>query len=72
VQIADGNDNMKLFRPRNYPVLRGSALLIGDEQAFLWTAGYVARLDSYLGPETPNPLQRGDCALNTILRDVMG
>jgi hypothetical protein len=39
---------MKLFRPRNDPVLRGSALLIGDEQAFLWTAGYVARLDAEL------------------------
>jgi hypothetical protein len=76
VQIADAKDNMKLFRPRNYPVLRGSALLLDDDQAFLWTAGYVPRLDTYLGPETPNPLlirrQRGDCAFETILRDVMG
>jgi hypothetical protein len=42
----------------------------------LRTAGYVPRLDRYLGPETPNPLlirrQRGDCAFDTILRDVMG
>jgi hypothetical protein len=42
----------------------------------LRTAGYVPRLDTYLGPETPNPLlirrQRGDCAFDTILRDVMG
>ena len=76
VQIADGKDNMKLFRPHNYPILRGSALLLGDAQAFLWTAGYAPRLDTYLGPETPNPLlirrQRGDCAFDTILRDVMG
>jgi hypothetical protein len=76
VQIADARDNMKLFRPRNYPILRGSALLLADDQAFLWTAGYVPRLDTYLGPETPNPLlirrQRGDCAFETILRDVMG
>ena len=66
VQIADAKDNMKLFRPRNYPVLRGSALLLGDDQAFLWTAGYAPRLDTYLGPETPNPL------LVRRQRDVMG
>jgi hypothetical protein len=69
-------ENIKLFRPRNYPILRGSALLLDGDQAFLWTAGYVPRLDTYLGPETPNPLlirrQRGECAFGTILRDVMG
>lgn len=76
VQIADGKDNLKLFRPGKYPVVRGSALLLDDDQAFLWTAGYVPRLDTYLGPETPNPVlvrrQRGNCAFDTILRDVMG
>ena len=76
VQIADARDNMKLFRPGQYPVVRGTALLLDDKQAFLWTAGYVPRLDTYLGPETPNPvlvrLQRGACSFDTILRDVMG
>jgi len=76
VQIADAKDNLKLFRPGKYPVMRGSALVLDDGQAFLWTAGYVPRLDTYLGPETPNPLlvrrQRGECSFETILRDVMG
>jgi argonaute-like protein implicated in RNA metabolism and viral defense len=68
---------MKLFRPGNYPVVRGSALMLDeDKQAFLWTAGYAPRLDTYLGPETPNPvhirLQRGECSFRTILQDVMG
>ena len=76
VQIADAKDNMKLFRPGKYPVMRGSTLLLDDDAAFLWTAGYVPRLDTYLGPETPNPLlvrrQRGACHFDTILRDVMG
>jgi len=53
-----------------------NALRLDDDQAFLWTAGYVPRLDTYLGSETPNPLlvrqQQGDCAFDTILRDVMG
>jgi hypothetical protein len=76
VQIVDAKDNVKLFRPGNYPILRGSALLLDDDQAFLWTAGYVPRLDTYPGPETPNPLlirrQHGDCTFDTILRDAMG
>lgn len=75
VQIADTKDNLKLFRPGRYPILRGTALLLDDDQAFLWTAGYVPRLDTYLGPETPNPVlvrrQRGNCSFETILRDVM-
>jgi hypothetical protein len=32
VQTADAKDNMKLFRPRNYPILRGSALLLDDDR----------------------------------------
>jgi hypothetical protein len=76
VQIADAKDSLKLFRPGRYPIMRGSALMLADDQAFLWTAGYAPRLDTYLGPETPNPVlvrrQRGDCAFDTILRDVMG
>lgn len=76
VQIADAKDSLKLFRPGRYPIMRGSALILADDQAFLWTAGYAPRLDTYLGPETPNPVlvrrQRGDCAFDTILRDVMG
>lgn len=76
VQIADAKDNLKLFRPGKYPVVRGTALMLDDKQAFLWTSGYVPRLDTYLGPETPNPVlirrQRGECSFETILRDVMG
>lgn len=76
VQIADARDNLKLFRPGKYPVVRGSALLLDEKQAFLWTAGYVPRLDTYLGPETPNPILirrlRGECSFRIILRDVMG
>ena len=76
VQIADAKDNMKLFRQGHYPIVRGTACLLDNQQAFLWTAGYVPRLDTYLGPETPNPvlvrLQRGECSFDTILRDIMG
>jgi hypothetical protein len=75
VQIAKGGDRMKLFRPGPYPTIRGTAFRLNDRQAYLWTSGYVPRLDTYLGPETPNPLhvaiRYGDADLNTVLSDVM-
>ena len=76
VQIVDARENLKLFRPGRYPTIRGTALLISDNHAFLWTSGYVPRLDTYMGPETPNPLSirvvRGDCNLDVVLQDIMG
>ena len=76
VQIADLRDDLKLYRPGEYPVIRGTALQIGARHAFLWTSGYVPRLDTYMGPETPNPISvrvlRGDCDLETVLSDVLG
>lgn len=76
VQIGDARDDLKLYRPGEYPVIRGTALQIGERHALLWTSGYVPRLDTYMGPETPNPISvrvlRGDCALTTVLADVLG
>lgn len=76
VQISDARDDLKLFRPGDYPVVRGTALQVGERHAFLWTSGYAPRLDTYMGPETPNPIAvkvvRGDCDLQTVLLDVLG
>ena len=75
-QIRDGKDELKLFRTGRYPVIRGTAALLNDRNAYVWTTGYVPRLDTYMGLETPNPLQikivRGDCPLDTVLSDVFG
>lgn len=76
VQIADARDDLKLFRPGEYPVIRGTALRVAEKHAYLWTSGYVPRLDTYMGPETPNPISikilRGECDLKTVLSDVLG
>jgi hypothetical protein len=76
VQIADVKGDLKLFRPGRYPVIRGTALQVSDRSAYLWTSGYAPRLDTYLGPETPNPISvrvlRGACPLETVLSDVLG
>lgn len=75
VQISDGKDQIKLFRPGAYPVIRGTALVVSPRSAFLWTSGYVPRLDTYMGPETPNPLQvsirRGEADIEVVLSDVL-
>jgi hypothetical protein len=71
-QTAD----LKLYRMGNYPVIRGTALPHGDRSAYLWTSVFVPRLDTYMGPERPNPImvrvQRGECDLRGVLVDVMG
>ena len=56
VRIKTTNGDVKLFRDGDYPVMRGTAIILNDRNALLWTSGYVPRLDTYIGPETPNPL----------------
>lgn len=76
VQITDAYDDLKLYRPGKYPVIRGTALLLDERSAYLWTTGYVPRLDTYMGPETPNPIfvrvQRGSRDIETVLGDILG
>jgi len=79
VQIRPTNGDVKLFRDGDYPVLRGTALLLDDSSAFLWTSGFLPRLDTYIGPETPNPLHirvlRSTGAapdIKNVLADIMG
>ncbi|WP_197742268.1 hypothetical protein [Bradyrhizobium sp. TM102] len=38
VQISDAQDALKLFRPGKYPVLRGTALLLSESDAYLLTS----------------------------------
>ncbi|MEY8829722.1 hypothetical protein AB9K34_15145 [Sedimentitalea sp. XS_ASV28] len=54
VRIRRTGGETKLFRDGDYPVLRGTALLLDHQTAYLWTTGYVPQLDTYIGPETPN------------------
>lgn len=31
-------------------------MILDEHNAYLWTNGFLPRLDTYIGPETPNPL----------------
>jgi hypothetical protein len=79
VRIRETDAETKLFRDGDYPVLRGTALVLDARNAYLWTNGYLPQLDTYIGPETPNPLfisilrSTGDApSIEDVLRDIMG
>ncbi len=79
VRIKRTSGENKLFRDGDYPVLRGTALILDDKNANLWTTGYVPQLDTYIGPETPNPLfitilrsKLKMPSIKQVLEDIMG
>ncbi|MCY3857976.1 MAG: hypothetical protein OXG25_03610 [Gammaproteobacteria bacterium] len=75
VQIRSYSNNLKLYRPGKYPIIRGSVVSSGSGEVYLWTSGFVPRLGTYMGPETPNPIHvkvlKGNCSLKRVLKDVM-
>ena len=75
VRIRQSKD-IRLFTDQTMPVMRGMAYLYSDTRAYLWTMGYVPRLDTYPGWEVPNPLAvdvlHGTALLEVVLSDVMG
>lgn len=75
VRIRPSND-LKLYRPGTLPIMRGMAHKVSESRAYLWSAGYVPRLDTYPGWETPNPVHieivRGEAKIETVLGDILG
>jgi hypothetical protein len=47
----------KLFSNGEMAVRRGTAIYLGPRLGLLWTTGFVERLGTYPGRETPNPLR---------------
>ncbi len=70
------SNKIKLYRRGNNPVLRGISYVLDENTAFLWTKGFVPRLNTYPGREVPNPLLvnvcRGNAKIETVLSDIMG
>jgi hypothetical protein len=56
IRIVDGHRDLKLYRAGNYPVLRGTAVMLSPRSGLLWTTGYIPDLRTYPGMETPNPI----------------
>lgn len=68
-------EELKAFTPGDMPLLRGHALVLGPRKGYLWSNGFVPRLDTYPGWEVPNPLAvdvvKGDAPIETVLADVL-
>lgn len=67
----------KLYRDKNFPILRGSYFVKDKNNAFLWTKGFIPRLQQPLGMETPNPLTirltrgKDNVKIDTVCRDIL-
>ncbi|RYD86018.1 MAG: TIR domain-containing protein [Verrucomicrobiaceae bacterium] len=66
----------KLFSTGEMAVKRGTRLVLNPKLGLLWTSGYVERLQTYQGRETPNPLRVEICGdssapLDTVLTDIL-
>ncbi len=74
VRIRHASD-LKLYRLGKHPVLRGLTYIRDDRTAYLWTKGFIPRLQTYPGREVPNPLLvdvcRGEADIETVLNDIM-
>lgn len=74
IRIRD-DKSFKMYRDYRYPVLRGSVLELDSKHAYLWTKGFIPRLKTVLGLETPNPLSieiiRGSSEIVTVCKDVL-
>ncbi len=70
------NVPLKIYRAEStFPMLRGLAYIQNEQSAFLWTKGYVPRLQTSLAMEVPNPLfiqiTKGTSDINTVLKDIL-
>lgn len=69
------SEDLKLYRLAKQPPIRGTYFAETDRKAFLWTKGYVARLNTYPGFEVPNPLainiDWGEADLRIVLSDIL-
>jgi len=67
----------KLYRDKDFPILRGSYYVKDKNNAYLWTKGFIPRLQQPLGMETPNPLtiklirNSNTVSIDTVCSDIM-
>ncbi|WP_206081342.1 hypothetical protein [Mariprofundus ferrooxydans] len=66
---------LKLYRLGMTNIPRGLAWAETVKQGYLWSKGFIPRLQTYPGREVPNPLAieivRGDADINVVMGDVL-
>ena len=65
----------KLYRHKQYCVPRGMMFQYDENKAYLWTKGFIPRLKTQMGLETPNPIDiqitRGNADIEIVCRDIL-
>jgi hypothetical protein len=66
---------LRLFTRGTGAVMRGTALIHSDKKAFLFTSGFIPRLNTYPGWNVPNPLDieicNGEADIRSVLDDIL-
>lgn len=67
---------LKMYRDNSkFPILRGLAYLVNNDNGYLWTVGFVPRLDTSLASEVPNPLHikisKGEADIKQVFSDIL-
>lgn len=66
----------RVYASGRLPMVRGMYIKIHDRKGFLWTKGFVSRLQTYQGREVPKPLSveicHGDGEIRQVMSDVLG
>jgi hypothetical protein len=74
IRISEAAD-LRLFAPRDTPVLRGTAVRIDQRRGYLWTKGLIPDLGTYPGREVPKPVSvdivSGETPLDTVFEDLL-
>lgn len=75
IRIRRVSGGLKLFTNSTGAVMRGTALLLSKSKAFLFTNGFVPRLNTYPGWDVPNPLDveicNGEAEMKVVLQDIL-
>ena len=74
--VAIEERGIRFFRKGEYPPLRGTVILLSDQEYILYTRGYVPYLGTYPGMRVPRPLEivehQGDSTPEVICKAIMG
>lgn len=75
IRIRRVKGGLKLFTWGSGAVMRGVAIIHSARKAFLFTSGFVPRLNTYPGWNVPNPLDveicNGQANIITVLEDIL-
>lgn len=78
--VIKPSNKLKIFRDAEnqdcrYGNLRGLGLIVNQVEGFVWTRGFVPRINTSMSLEIPNPLRvqivRGESKIHQVLQDIL-